>query len=271
MAMGMGMASSSSTTVPLDAAWGDMQPSRQAPYPPSATTTTTTTGTNGMSTTSSRRNSAAQGLSSSSRSAGNSPNLNRTSGGFGGGGVGGGNGMISPGSGGGLNGAVPPARPSRAGTLPLDGMYTALNGFAISGQPSSSLAANGMNTAPVLPPINTMPTYNRAPATISAAGGGGGGGGLPQLISPTSALPSHPPLTHQSFSAPTNPYSLMGETSDEPETMVIEEKDLPEKPKGRERSGTNKSRDGGKKGVFGFMTGELERRAFHFGMWGLVC
>ncbi len=39
---------------------------------------------------------------------------------------------------------------------------------------------------------------------------------------------------------------------------MIEEKDLPEKPKGRERSGTNKSsKDGGKKSVFGFMTGEL--------------
>jgi p21-activated kinase 1 len=33
-------------------------------------------------------------------------------------------------------------------------------------------------------------------------------------------------------------------------------KDLPDKPKGRERSGTGKSREG-KKSVFGFMTGEF--------------
>lgn len=236
--------SSSTTLVPLDAAWGDMQPSRQSPYPPVAGTNGTAGAAAGAGANS-RRNSAVQGLATTSRSVGStgqSPNLNRLSGGFNGG-----NGWISPG--GGSNGAVPPARPSRAGTLPLDGMYTSLNGFKISGQPSPSLVASGMNTAPVLPPINTMPTYNRAPASTAA-----GGGGLQQHTSPTSAL-QPPPLTHQSFSAPTNPYNVSSESTDEPETMVIEEKDLPEKPKGRERSGTNKSsKDGGKKSVFGFMT-----------------
>jgi hypothetical protein len=107
--------------------------------------------------------------------------------------------------------------------------------------------------------------YARAPASSAAVfsqsqshGGGGGSNGM----SPTHTAPQPPlpQLTHQPFSAPSNPYSgaaIPEKVVDEPETMVIEEKDLPDKPKGRERSLTNKSRDGGKKSVFGFMTGEL--------------
>lgn len=250
----------SSSKVPLDAAWADMQmqPSRQAPMPP-VSSGMAGIGGGGGAHSSSRRNSGAQGLGGATptnRSAGNSPNLNRTSGAFGqnGAGSGSGGGSLAP-AGSVGNGVVPPARPSRAGTMPLDGIINSMNGFHMSGQPSPGINAG----PPLLSPISTNvgapshPGYTRAPASNQPIGS-----------SPTSYAPP-PPLAHQPFSAPSNPYAAAQERAgvDEPETMIIEDKDLPDRPKGRERSGTTKSRDGGgKKSVFGFMTGVWR------GVWG---
>ncbi|KAJ9104015.1 hypothetical protein QFC19_004149 [Naganishia cerealis] len=83
--------------------------------------------------------------------------------------------------------------------------------------------------------------------------------GSPSVLSP-------PALLHQPFSAPGNPYAIANAS----ETTGVgsmpirtsggsDEKDLPEKPKGRERSLTNKSNKDGKKSVFGFMSDLLSK------------
>lgn len=148
---------------------------------------------------------------------------------------------------------LPPPRPSRAGTMPLD--TNMLNGMA--------------NTGPLSPPINRTP------------------GGSP--MSHSHYLPAAvPPLPSQSFaqaSGSANPYSASGaggavtglpgmagvEKGMEDVRlssaqgvglgmpMAVQEprdKELPKEPTGRSRSGTGKSTKE-KKSVFGFMQGEL--------------
>ena len=100
---------------------------------------------------------------------------------------------------------------------------------------------------------------------------------LPSARSPTmsatqsgfASQPTPPPLLHQPFSEPTNPYGIqpLEQTFEEAKIglgmgvpmKVVEpkEKDLPKEPMttGRSRSGTVKSQNN-KKSVFGVLTGE---------------
>lgn len=166
-----------------------------------------------------------------------------------------------------LSGAPPPQgpiRPSRAGTLPLNGLYGDVNGGGKTYSPhiSSPIITSNINLSIGNP---NQPAYNRAPTSMG-------------MISPVAMLPSAssasgpaamhhtpPPLHHQPFSAPVNPYAggAADDVSSAPfglqsgaVTPIEEhgEKDLPDKPKGRERSMTNKSQKGEKKGMFGFMS-----------------
>lgn len=181
--------------------------------------------------------------------------------------------------------STPPPRPSRAGTVPLDGLYPLVtNGL----QPSSATGA----TMIASPLSNAPPSFNRAPASMSnihhqplsahqyqsMAMGDQALTFSPNTFSSnagtlSSAL-SPPPLLHQPFSAPGNPYAVANGS----ETTVAasipvrnsggsDEKDLPEKPKGRERSLTNKSNKDGKKSVFGFMSGESLGRGYDSRAW----
>lgn len=295
MSMSMGIAASPSSALPpkaarspLDAPWDVSslpQSGRSAPTPPVASNRYQgiQPPTNGglYPVTSARRESTGGHVSSNSPSrsasigtqgngsANASPNPNRYSAGFGTAaaamqgltaGLGASNG----------NASTPPPRPSRAGTVPLDGLYPLVtNGL----QPSSAT----MTTSPL---SNTAPSFSRAPASMSnihhqpvsahqyqsMTMGEQSQPFSPNTFAgtatPTSAL-SPPPLHHQPFSAPGNPYAVPNGS----ETTVVasipvrnsggsEEKDLPEKPKGRERSLTNKSNKDGKKSVFGFMSGQ---------------
>lgn len=193
---------------PLEAPW-DFQipmPGRAAPAPPST----------------SRRNSGIQSTNSSPRQ--------RDGGGNGSAGV-----KINDFAAAGA--PPPPPRPTRAGTLPLDGLYT--NG--IGGGPVGGKTYSPHITSPIIthgPSLATSPAYTRAPNSTSA----GSASVTPQLV-------------HQPFSAPGNPYAAPEEASGS-QTPIDEEKDLPDRPKGRERSMTNKSTSGKgeKKGMFGFMS-----------------
>ena len=120
---------------------------------------------------------------------------------------------------------IPPPRPSRAGTLP----------FAEGSAPHNGI-----------PPH----TANRAVGASSAY----------------AVNPSPPPLLHQPFSAPTNPYAMQSmEKSLDTNVglgvgmpmavMEPRDKELPDKPGGRSRSGTGKSSTRDKKSVFGVLTG----------------
>ncbi|KAJ9126732.1 hypothetical protein QFC24_001763 [Naganishia onofrii] len=291
---------SRSVRSPLEAPWDTSalpQPGRTAPVPPSASNRYPgmQQQSNGSvyPNPSSRRDSAVAQLSSNSPSRngsigtqGNgstnaSPNQNRYSAGYGKAtaamngitaGLGNGNG----------NASAPPPRPSRAGTMPLDSLLP-LNTTGL--QPHNG---NGSSISPVL--NNGPPSFSRAPASMSnihhhhhhqpqshqyqpmvmgdqvqmlSPNGGFSTNGV--LASSPSVL-SPPPLIHQPFSAPGNPYAIANAS----ETTVVgtmpirhsggsDEKDLPEKPKGRERSLTNKSNKDGKKSVFGFMSDLLSK------------
>jgi hypothetical protein len=166
--------------------------------------------------------------------------------------------------------SAPPPRPSRAGTLPLD----SLSPLVTNGLSPTNGSVNGTSTM-ASPSMASPPSFMRAPASMSnihqplpahqyqsmTMGDQShmmspNGGNSPSVLSP-------PPLIHQPFSAPGNPYAGANGS----ETTVVaqlhvrnsggsDEKDLPEKPKGRERSLTNKSNKDGKKSVFGFMSGK---------------
>jgi hypothetical protein len=138
------------------------------------------------------------------------------------------------------NGA--PQRPSRSGTMP-----TGLPGTDY-GLPSTS---SGFRD-PVPPPLSL-----RNPMNSSA----------PSPANPGSAFLNHPPpppLTHQPFSAPGNPYQSLEQsmegakiTNGAGQPMTVVEKELPSAPvtMGRNRSGTGKSTKD-KKSVFGVLSGE---------------
>lgn len=310
MSMSMGIASSPSSAhpskaarSPLDAPWDVAslpQPGRSAPTPPVAPSRYQgiQQQTNGglYPASSGRRESIGGYVSSNSPSrsgsiggqgtgsANASPNPNRYSAAHGTAtaamygltaGMGASNGHAS----------TPPPRPSRAGTVPLDGLYPLVtNGL----QPSSATGA----TMIASPLSNAPPSFNRAPASMSnihhqplsahqyqsMAMGDQALTFSPNTFSSnagtlSSAL-SPPPLLHQPFSAPGNPYAVANGS----ETTVAasipvrnsggsDEKDLPEKPKGRERSLTNKSNKDGKKSVFGFMSGESLGRGYDSRAW----
>lgn len=307
MSMSMAVAStppsthgSRSARSPLEAPWDTSslpQPGRTAPVPPSASNRYPgmQQQSNGSiyPNPSSRRDSAVGQLSSNSPSRngsisnqGNgsvnaSPNQNRYSAGYGKAasamngittGLGNGNG----------NASTPPPRPSRAGTMPLDSLLP-LNTTGL--QPHNG---NGSSISPVS--NNGPPSFSRAPASMSNIHHHHHQpqshqyqpmvmGDQVQMLSPNAGFSTNgvlasspsvlspPPLIHQPFSAPGNPYAIANAS----ETTVVgtmpirhsggsDEKDLPEKPKGRERSLTNKSNKDGKKSVFGFMSGESDFR-----------
>lgn len=154
--------------------------------------------------------------------------------------------MTNGNSGGG--GAAPP-RPTRAGTLPLDQQ--------LAGGPS--INGSSFRDPIVSPPLQSA----RSPIQ------GGGGSQLTGTQSTFLSQPT-PPLHHQPFSAPGNPYTAQGgleKDFDEKVGLgmgmpmgVVEprEKELPKEPAttGRNRSGTGKSSKD-KKSVFGVLSGKL--------------
>lgn len=158
------------------------------------------------------------------KSASNSPNPNRYSAGPSGAG------MVPALS---ASNGIPPPRPTRAGTLPLG--ESSMNGLS---------------------PISTSHVTARVNA---AAGGISPGGGGPAYL----GQPAPPPLQHQPFSAPTNPYATQGIERGMEETKIglgmgtpmnvvepSKEKELPNAPaQSRSRSGTGKSQKG--KSIFG--------------------
>lgn len=200
-------------------------------------------------------------------SANASPNPNRYSAGYGKAATAM-NGITAGVSGSSASGSAPPPRPSRAGTLPLDGLLPLVtNGL--------SPTSGSVNTANITPTMTSPPAFMRAPASMSnihhqplpahqyqSMAIGDQSHMMSSNGTTTSSALSPPPLIHQPFSAPGNPYAGANGS----ETTVVaqlplrnsggsDEKDLPEKPKGRERSLTNKSNKDGKKSVFGFMSG----------------
>jgi hypothetical protein len=126
-----------------------------------------------------------------------------------------------------------------------------------SGRPLSShspyQASPHLLASPSVPsPMpSSTPGYNRAPASSSLLNGAASNNGHLGGQSGTSLQP--PPLHHQPFSAPGNPYAQTSGLDSEVEKMAVTADE--EKPKSRERSGTKSSSKEGKKGVFGFMTG----------------
>lgn len=293
MSMSMGIASSPSSLhtskfakSPLDAPWDVSalpQPGHPAPAPPASGNRYPGTAqqANGVAyaVANGRRDSATGQILSNSPSrngsvgghgggsANASPNPNRYSTGYGKAATAM-NGITAGPSNG--QGSAPPPRPSRAGTLPLDGLLPLVtNGLS---------PTNGsVNTSTI--PSSTMaspPSLMRAPASMSNIQHqplsahqyqSMAMGDQSYMLSPNGATSpsvlSPPPLIHQPFSAPGNPYAGANGS----ETTVVaqlqarnsggsDEKDLPEKPKGRERSLTNKSNKDGKKSVFGFMSGK---------------
>jgi p21-activated kinase 1 len=131
----------------------------------------------------------------------------------------------------GTNG-IPPPRPTRAGTLPYD------------------------NGVPGMQPMSASQGLARANAAAGGLSPAGGGVGFPPHSAP-------PPLQHQPFSSPANPYSTQGIEKGIEDTKlglgmgmpmnVVEpskEKELPNAPNAtRSRSGTGKSQKG--KSIFG--------------------
>ena len=173
-----------------------------------------------------------------SKSATNSPNPNRYSSGAPSG-LPSGMGMTS-------NGAPPP-RPTRAGTLPLDQQL----GINVNGS-----AFRDRDQNPLSPTLTSARNQPGLPSGTQS-----------QFLT----QPTPPPLQHQPFSAPGNPYSVGIEKEFEDKVglgmgtpmNVIEprDKDLPEKPitMGRNRSGTGKSMKD-KKSVFGVLSGQYKLR-----------
>ena len=134
------------------------------------------------------------------------------------------------------NGAPPP-RPTRAGTLPLDRQWGAMNGVQ-----------SGNAFDPMSPGLTSGRTPSGPPASTQSS---------------NPSQPTPPPLQHQPFSAPGNPYSMEKDFDDKVglgvPMGVVEprEKELPREPlpTGRNRSGTGKSMKD-KKSVFGVLSGE---------------
>jgi p21-activated kinase 1 len=210
-----------------------MVPSRAAPLPPGPSrrdsALASSTNTNAYPASSSRAGAF------QSKSASNSPNPNRYSAGP----TSAGYLSTSMAMTGSSNGAPPP-RPSRAGTLPLGDQFGHLNG--------------------------TTPTANSFRDPVPSARTVQGSPIAGQTYLPT---PQAPPLVHQPFSAPGNPYAMSSVEKGMEETkiglgvgtpMPVQEsrdKELPKEPPtmGRNRSGTGKSSKD-KKSVFGVLSGE---------------
>lgn len=208
-----------------------MQPTRAAPAPPGQPGSRRDSGL----PASPAQNYPVAGSSSRqySKSASNSPNPNRYSAGA----ATGLPALAMTSSNGSSNGAPPP-RPTRAGTLPLD----------------HQLGINGSGSA-FREPGPPGPPGARPAQTPSSS----------QFL----AQPAPPPLHHQPFSAPGNPYAnAAGLDKDFDEKVglgmgtpmgVVEprEKELPKEPvtMGRNRSGTGKSSKD-KKSVFGVLSGK---------------
>lgn len=141
------------------------------------------------------------------------------------------------------NGAPPP-RPTRAGTLPLDQQL----GLNVNG---SAFRDRDQN------PLSPTLTSARGQAGLPS-------GTQSQFLT----QPTPPPLQHQPFSAPGNPYGAGMEKEFEDKVglgmgtpmNVLEprDKELPKEPiaMGRNRSGTGKSSKD-KKSVFGVLSGAL--------------
>ena len=158
----------------------------------------------------------------------------------------------------------PPPRPSRAGTMPLldtHGAMSAVNNGPPSAGPfniSSPTATTGTAQHSLSPHSGqthsaglTSPQYLRSPASATPLMGAAAGITPHLPPPPPPAAPLQPPqFIHQPYSAPGNPYQTVSHDQE----LGSDEKDLPDKPKGRERSGTKSSTKEGKKSVFGFMT-----------------
>jgi hypothetical protein len=260
---------------PLDGPWELPLPTRSAPQPPTPGGMTP----GGLSVQSGWDRdgvSPGQGMGRGNKSAGSSPNPNRFSQSFGKASVQGDTGSSNGTGGSNMAQGGPPMRPSRAGTMPLLDSHTGLSAINTSvhhqqqhhqavspssnsrptsfaspmiGTPHSALSPNPSQGGPsAFPPV---PGYHRAPASSSMLTGSSSANGGGPLSSSTAGGSLQPPqLVHQPFSAPGNPYASED---------VQEDKELPDKPKNRERSGTKSSTKDGKekKGVFGFMTGEV--------------
>ena len=270
---------------PLEKPWDLPMPTRTAPQPPTPGGGMTP---GGLSVQGSWERDGGVGQVSpggastrGNKSASNSPNPNRFSQSFEKAGQQGDyptGSMSARGSASGPSGAPP--RPSRAGTMPLLDAHTGLTAIntavgpggphgitspsASTGPPTSSHSPylssphimNSSNSIPSpMPPV--PPNYSRAPASTSVLNNGNGNG----PHTPMTPMPLQPPpLHHQPFSAPGNPYAMVGLDGEvEKAGAGAEDKDGNEKSKGRERSGTKSSTKEGKKGVFGFMTGRSRR------------
>lgn len=224
------------------ASMSSMQPTRPAPAPPGSSPSRQDSGLPGspaqnypVASSSSRPGVPERTFSKSATS---SPNPNRYSAGH------------IPAShlppqlsmtGNGNGGGAPPPRPTRAGTLPLD-QQLSMNG--ITGQGNAFRDPN---------PLSPSITSARSPTTQTPS---------------SSQFFNHPPppLHHQPFSAPGNPYAAgLDRDFDEKVGLgmgtpmgVIEprDKELPKEPAvmGRNRSGTGKSSKD-KKSVFGVLSG----------------
>jgi hypothetical protein len=262
---------------PLEKPWDLPMPSRTAPQPPTSSGGLTPGGLSahgGWERDPAGQASPGGASTRGNKSAGNSPNPNRFSQSFEKAGMADySNGSVSArGATSGTGG--PPPRPSRAGTMPLLDAHTGLTAIntavgpggshgitspsASTGRPTSShspyLASPHMNSSvSASPPMPAVPpNYNRAPASTSLLNNANGNS--PHLPAPPMAL-QPPPLHHQPFSAPGNPYAMAGLDGEvEKAGLGVDDN---EKFKGRERSGTKSSTKEGKKGVFGFMTGEF--------------
>jgi hypothetical protein len=219
-----------------------MLPSRTAPPPPNTYSTQHDTAV---------PSSPAQGYGASvsrmasgagySKSTQNSPNPNRYS-------AGPASSSLQPMSNG---NAAPPQRPTRAGTLPLTDYIIPTNS-----QPPNSAFLQRDPSNPISPPLQSA----RSPALTAS----------PNTQSSYSSQPAPPPLQHQPFSAPGNPYAASTGLEKSFEDAKIglgmgmpmgiadsKDKDLPKEPTtatGRNRSGTGKSSKD-KKSMFGVFAG----------------
>lgn len=267
---------------PLEKPWDLPMPTRTAPLPPAMNGGMTPGGLSvhgGWERDPAGQASPGGASTRGNKSASNSPNPNRFSQSFEKAGTGLGdysNGSMSGRSGSASGPSGAPQRPSRAGTMPLLDAHTGLTAIntavgpggshgitspsTSTGRPTSThspyLSSPHMNSGNSIPsPMPPVPpNYNRAPASTSMLNnnGNGNGGGS---HTPTTPMPLQPPpLHHQPFSAPGNPYAIAG-LDGEVEKAGFGADDKDEKSKGRERSGTKSSTKEGKKSVFGFMTG----------------
>ena len=263
--------SSSKYESPLEKPWDLPMPTRTAPQPPMAGGLAP----GGLAVQGGWERDpsgqASPGGTRTVKSAGNSPNPNRFSQGF----EKANTAESSNGARGLASGSTQaPPRPSRAGTMPLvdshpglsaintavgpGGPHSVTSPAHTSARPLSShspyQSSPHMSASPSVPsPMpSSIPGYNRAPASSSVLNGGSSNNGHLAGQSGTSLQP--PPLHHQPFSAPGNPYAQTSVLDSEVEKMVVPADE--DKPKSRERSGTKSSSKEGKKGVFGFMTGQ---------------